>query len=237
MKLPENVLNSFGGKNSVKPLALDDIEQMGGDDDSDDMVDAFAPADKPASAGASVEATRKALKASSKGCLIDPRKPFSQKWDMYTMLLLAYTAIVTPFEVAFLQPPCLCGEDSVASLVLFAVNRAVDLSFLCDMVMQFFLMYFDEDTLEYVADKRRIGWRYLSGWFLLDLVSVMPFDTIKSHTMMGGEVGTVLAQPRLIGPRWFYRGYLPACAGQGIIMLVQMPLVEELRRQMGLDAI
>jgi|EP01049_Picozoa_sp_SAG25_P009373 hypothetical protein len=65
----------------------------------------------------------------------------------------------------------------------------------------------------------------------------MPFDTIKSHMMMGGGVGAVLAQARKVGPRWFYRGYMPACAGQGIIMLLQMPLVEELRRQMGVEAI
>lgn len=65
----------------------------------------------------------------------------------------------------------------------------------------------------------------------------MPIDTIKSSMMVGNrlqDVGEILKRR---GPSWLYRGYFPACAGQGLIMVLQMPLVEEFRRLLGLSAI
>lgn len=66
---------------------------------------------------------------------------------------------------------------------------------------------------------------------------IMPIDTVKSHLMLGKDWRTVFDSMRAQGPRWFFRGYVPACAGQGMIMVLQMPLVEELRRVLGVDAI
>ncbi|KAG7368298.1 mitochondrial carrier protein [Nitzschia inconspicua] len=66
---------------------------------------------------------------------------------------------------------------------------------------------------------------------------VMPIDTIKSSMMMGNNWGNVLKVLRTNGPIWLYRGYLPACAGQGLIMVLQMPLIEQFRRFLGVEAI
>ena len=46
---------------------------------------------------------------------------FMQKWDFYMLVLLFFTATVTPYEVAFLQPDL----D-----FLFFLNRSVDLGFI-----------------------------------------------------------------------------------------------------------
>lgn len=69
---------------------------------------------------------------------------------------------------------------------------------------------------------------------------IMPFDTIKSHMMQGHSFrGTLkIATSSRRNPFfWFYKGYLPAATGQGMIMVLQMPLIEEIRRMMGLKAI
>ncbi|KAL3916462.1 MAG: hypothetical protein SGILL_005166 [Bacillariaceae sp.] len=66
---------------------------------------------------------------------------------------------------------------------------------------------------------------------------VMPIDTIKSSMMMGNNWSNVRNVLRTNGPFWLYRGYLPACAGQGMIMVLQMPLIEEFRRLLGVGAI
>ena len=47
--------------------------------------------------------------------------------------LSAITAIITPYEVSFL----VVGIDG-----LFVINRIVDIIFLKDMILQFWLMYF-----------------------------------------------------------------------------------------------
>lgn len=67
--------------------------------------------------------------------------------------------------------------------------------------------------------------------------TIMPIDTVKSHMMLGNGWKTVGETVRRNGPLWFFRGYLPACAGQGLIMVLQMPLIEEFRRLLGVRAI
>jgi len=66
---------------------------------------------------------------------------------------------------------------------------------------------------------------------------IMPIDTIKSSMMVGHCPRTVWKTLLERGPMWLYRGYLPACAGQGLIMVLQMPLIEEFRRVLGVKAI
>jgi hypothetical protein len=66
---------------------------------------------------------------------------------------------------------------------------------------------------------------------------VMPVDTIKSSMMVGSCWKGVWERLLERGPFWLYRGYLPACAGQGLIMVLQMPLIEEFRRILGVRAI
>ena len=101
--------------------------------------------------------------------VIDPQRPMIMLWDQLVGLLLVYTAIVTPYEVAFLEP--YVG-------VLFVLNRFVDLCFLADLVMNFFLAYYDAEKRLWVCSHRLIARRYLTGWFVLDLVSILPFDTV-----------------------------------------------------------
>eukprot|EP00913_Durusdinium_trenchii_P009263 g8704.t1 len=51
-------------------------------------------------------------------------------WDFVLVICLVYTALVTPYEIAFIDP----GDE-----VLAVINRAVDFVFVKDMVMQFFM--------------------------------------------------------------------------------------------------
>ena len=61
---------------------------------------------------------------------LNPRSKLFVVWDPLMVLLLFFTAIVTPFEVAYL-------ETKVNAL--FVLNRAIDLLFACDMGFNFFL--------------------------------------------------------------------------------------------------
>jgi hypothetical protein len=68
--------------------------------------------------------------------IIDPRSStFMSYWDSSTAIALIFTAVVTPFEVAFLTGPL----DPLSGL--FIVNRLVDAIFVVDMILQFFVMY------------------------------------------------------------------------------------------------
>ena len=103
------------------------------------------------------------------------------------------------------------------------------------------------DLLKRRAKRRlaaREGWRLHAACALasgaLAQALVMPVDVVKSHLMQGAARGgwrAVRAGVRAHGPRWLVRGIAPACAGQGLVMVLQMPLIEELRRLLGVAAI
>ena len=96
---------------------------------------------------------------------------FLPYWDATTTIALIYTAVITPWETAFItvdetRPPW--GEG------WFLINRLVDLIFLIDMILQFFIMYpLEQKTatsqIVYVTDRRKIANYYLLGWFPLDV--------------------------------------------------------------------
>ena len=102
-------------------------------------------------------------------CILDPRTEFRKKWDIVMIVLLLFTATVTPWEVGMGVPT----EMSV----LFIVNQMVNLAFIFDMVMNFMLAYQDE-TGVWVMEHSSIAKIYIKSWFILDFVSVLPFDTL-----------------------------------------------------------
>ena len=104
----------------------------------------------------------------NEGFTIDPRAAkWTPAWDMTMMISLLFTAIATPFEVTFLdEGPCITP--------LFVVNRAVDVLFILDMVLLFHLHYEDNNGT-WIRARDKIRRNYLQGWFIIDLLSVLPF--------------------------------------------------------------
>jgi len=100
--------------------------------------------------------------------LISPSSDFAKFWDFFTALLLLFTAIVTPFDVAFLE---------VSFGVLFVLNRLVHLGFFLDTIISFFMPY-QNDMGYWVMDQHKIAIKYLTTWFPVDLVSIVPFDLV-----------------------------------------------------------
>ncbi|PON52584.1 Voltage dependent potassium channel [Parasponia andersonii] len=86
------------------------------------------------------------------------------------VLLVAYSAWVYPFEVAFLS--------SYPKKPLYIADSIVDLFFATDIVLTFFVAYIDHTTHLLVHDSKKIAMRYLSTWFLMDVASTIPFEAL-----------------------------------------------------------
>ena len=74
---------------------------------------------------------------------------------------------------------------------LFVVNQIVNTVFIIDIIFQFFIPVPDhrpENEGEMIHDHKIIAKTYLKGWFILDVVSVLPFDILT------------IASPGLIPP-------------------------------------
>ena len=149
--------------------------------------------------------------------IIDPRRskvmPF---WDVLTTVCLLLTALITPFEVAFLSMPPTWTAAWVDPL--FLVNRLVDLTFFIDLFLNFFLMYQDlnsVDGVKWIDEPAAIVQNYLRGWFSLDLFSILPstFDLLpygldsglSGSDGVGAEAGAVTTDGDILARFKFLR--------------------------------
>jgi len=94
---------------------------------------------------------------------------FMQKWDGVTIAALLFVAVVTPYEVCFLETKW----DW-----MLAINLVINVIFITDMTMQFFLMYPVKTPYgrRMVCSHKSIVKNYLMTWFPIDVISVLPFD-------------------------------------------------------------
>ena len=90
-----------------------------------------------------------------------------------TASLLLFVAIVTPFELGFLET----NINTTEGITLFAVNRFVDLVFTIDILVQMNTMYFDPKGRK-VYSRKRIFAHYARTWLFVDVISILPFELI-----------------------------------------------------------
>ena len=92
-------------------------------------------------------------------------------WDFFNLLLLIYSTFEIPFDLAFSNNNCNVTDQELA-------NLAIDCVFLCDLVLNFFTAYMDEETGILQVFKTKIALHYLKTWMVFDLVSSLPWDRI-----------------------------------------------------------
>ena len=73
------------------------------------------------------------------------------------------------------------------------INYTVDILFLIEIMINFNLATYDEN-MDVIEDRYQIAKNYLSGWFTIDLISIIPFDLLVSS----GE-GTRLVRMSRLG--------------------------------------
>lgn len=57
----------------------------------------------------------------------------------------------------------------------------IDLLFLIDVIVIFNTAYYDEDV-DLIDSRKTIAKMYLKGWFTVDMLAIIPFDTILNAT-------------------------------------------------------
>ncbi|XP_048050637.1 potassium voltage-gated channel subfamily H member 7-like [Megalobrama amblycephala] len=106
--------------------------------------------------------------------------PFKAMWDWLILLLVIYTAILTPYSAAFLlndieeQKRRKCGYSCSP---LNMVDLMVDIMFIIDILINFRTTYVNLNE-EVVSHPGKIAIHYFKGWFLIDMVAAIPFDLL-----------------------------------------------------------
>ena len=120
--------------------------------------------------------------------IIYPENKQKGIWDLFMTLVLIITCIQTPLNIAFERL-----EDSQFSIIL---DYVVDLLFLIDIVVIFQSAYYDEDV-ELIDDRKTIAKTYIKGWFMVDLLAIIPFDRIINSSNEYNQLARVARVGRL----------------------------------------
>ena len=106
---------------------------------------------------------------SEKG-LFYPKGRFKEGWTAFMTVVMIYVAIVSPYRMAFMEDVFFDGLTTT-DLVLNGL-------FLADMLINFNSAYIREDGS--IEDHRwQIAKTYFASWFLIDLISSIPYNVIE----------------------------------------------------------
>jgi potassium voltage-gated channel Eag-related subfamily H protein 7 len=128
-------------------------------------------------------------------CVVMPDGSFRKYWDCLTCLLLVYTALFTPVQMAFLTDQMKLTNIRPWAGV-FIVDRIVDAVFILDIFVNFRSAYTTHTGVT-VFDARDVAWRYMTSWFAIDIISVLPFELLE-FTGTGTMNATTLRSVKLI---------------------------------------
>ncbi|XP_075497357.1 potassium channel KAT3-like isoform X2 [Primulina tabacum] len=113
--------------------------------------------------------------------IVSPFDPYYRAWDMFLILLVIYSAWISPFDFAFL---------SYKRNGLLVFDNIVNGFFAVDIVLTFFVAYLDGQSYLLVDDRGKIALRYLSTWFIFDVCSTVPFQFLGAlFTDQNGGLG------------------------------------------------
>ncbi|KAH8095836.1 voltage-gated potassium channel [Aureococcus anophagefferens] len=118
----------------------------------------------------------------------DPRTDARFGWDVWLMVLIFYVMLVTPFQISFTRAPDDFVDNFTAGdppgynkyIVLAVLNGVVDIMFFADLCLCFNTAFFEDN--EWVVSRRRIAVNYVCSWFLLDLLSILPYQLISTRS-------------------------------------------------------
>lgn len=105
--------------------------------------------------------------------VILPQNKFKELWNLYIALVLIYTALVTPFTLSFL--------DLQPGDLLYALDAAIDVTFIVDLLLNINTAFYNEDNA-LVVNRLKIFKNYFKHGFFIDFISSFPFSLFDITT-------------------------------------------------------
>jgi voltage-gated potassium channel len=119
-----------------------------------------------------------------RGMLLSNSK-FRISWDLFSIILIMYITVQTPFIVAF--------SVEVTSPALLAFDLFVAVFFMADIALNFRTGFFDGQRTAEETNPRKVAWNYLKGWFVMDVIATVPWGELG----LGGEHSKVFRLTKL----------------------------------------
>ncbi|XP_068176821.1 potassium voltage-gated channel subfamily H member 1-like isoform X2 [Antennarius striatus] len=114
---------------------------------------------------------------------------FKTTWDWVILILTFYTAIMVPYNVSFKT-----RQNNVSWLV---VDSIVDVIFLVDIVLNFHTTFVGAGG-EVISDPRLIRVNYVRTWFVIDLLSCLPYDVINAFENVDEGISSLFSSLKVV---------------------------------------
>ncbi|XP_053331429.1 potassium voltage-gated channel subfamily H member 5 [Spea bombifrons] len=114
---------------------------------------------------------------------------FKTTWDWVILILTFYTAIMVPYNVSFKTK-----QNNISWLVLDSV---VDVIFLVDIVLNFHTTFVGPGG-EVISDPKLIRMNYLKTWFVIDLLSCLPYDIINAFENVDEGISSLFSSLKVV---------------------------------------
>ncbi|KAL7239791.1 hypothetical protein ACSBR2_005627 [Camellia fascicularis] len=102
--------------------------------------------------------------------ILSPYDRRYRAWETFLVVLVLYTAWVSPFEFGFLEKP---------DTPLTIADNVVNGFFAIDIILTFFVAYLDKATYLLIDDRKKIAWKYASTWLVFDVISTIPSELAR----------------------------------------------------------
>eukprot|EP00741_Cyanophora_paradoxa_P003522 tig00000711_g3420.t1 len=118
-----------------------------------------------------------------------PDGRFRRVWDTILIAALLYSFMTVPYYIAW---------DTQASGGLDKFEIFLDVFFIIDLILNFRTALMKDLSNDLETDGKTIAVTYLKGWFIIDLLSCVPFDSITAA--VGGDIAglTFIKVPRML---------------------------------------
>ena len=93
-------------------------------------------------------------------------------WDIFMTFVLLLTCVLTPLHIAF-------SDEDNEQKWMSRTNNVIDILFFIDMIVIFNSAFYDEESFTMNESYKEIACAYLKGWFLIVLISILPFDLFQ----------------------------------------------------------
>ena len=80
--------------------------------------------------------------------------------------------MITPYQLAFYS------HYKKEPAEFEVISNVIDLIFFADIVISFNTSYFDTKTSSFSVNRKAIALNYLKTWFVIDIIAILPFETI-----------------------------------------------------------
>ena len=121
--------------------------------------------------------------------VIMPENAYKSIWNLLISYIIIYCSIFGPYQFAFINK-----ENKTDKII----EILFEIIFTIDIILNFFSAFIDkEDNI--IKNHKKIIYNYLTGWFIIDVISALPFHfLINDSNHVYNTIARLIRLPRIL---------------------------------------